>query len=566
MRTGARCLVVSSLLLSPVVAAAEEVDLNAVHRIKAEAFQNSRVMDHLFRLTDVNGPRLTGSPGYRAAALWAIGVLKEWGVKDARLEPWGRFGRGWSLRRFEAHLQEPSYQPLRGVVRAWSGGTEGRVTAPVIHAPLWTADELEREDDYDIGNLTPRIHAWTGRHKGKLRGAIVLIDPPRELPPPTQPPSERYDAAALEKLTLAPDPYLPPDAPIPLLDLPDDPTERRRLLEALPMEVSNDYYVRRMQAQDPLHAFLRDEGVVAVFTADRRGAGGIIFGTRGGSYEEGAPVPPPVVALEPEAYGRLVRLARRNVPAKVALEVEVAFHDDAPETRNVIAEIPGGRRRGEVVMLGAHLDSWHAATGATDNAAGCAVMLEAMRILKTLDLKLDRTVRLALWGGEEQGLFGSRGYVRRHFGDPLTMTLKPGHATLSGYFNFDNGTGRVRGIYLQGNDMARPIFEAWLRPFHDLGATTVTIANTTDTDHEAFDAVGLPGFQFIQDPLDYSTRTHHSSLDVYDHVVPADLMQASAVVAAFVHHAANRPDLLPRKPLPKPLAGLKGKEAFAGWE
>jgi len=209
------------------------------------------------------------------------------------------------------------------------------------------------------------------------------------------------------------------------------------------------------------------------------------------------------------------------------------------------------------VMLGAHLDSWHGGTGATDNAAGCAVVLEAMRILKTLSLKMDRTVRLALWGGEEQGLFGSRGYVKKHFGDPVTLALKPGHARLSGYFNVDNGAGRIRGVYLQGNDMVRPIFDAWLEPFHDLGATTLTIANTRDTDHVSFDGVGLPGFQFIQDPLDYETRTHHSNLDVYDHVQPGDLMQASAILASFVYNAATRPEMLPRKPLPPPLPRAK---------
>jgi carboxypeptidase Q len=206
-----------------------------------------------------------------------------------------------------------------------------------------------------------------------------------------------------------------------------------------------------------------------------------------------------------------------------------------------------------VVMLGAHLDSWHTGTGATDNGAGSAVVLEAFRILKSLNLPMDRTVRVALWGGEEQGLFGSRGYVLSHFGDPVTMKLKPEHAKLAGYFNLDNGSGKIRGIYLQGNDMVRPIFEAWLSPFKDEGATTITIRNTGGTDHQSFDAVGLPGFQFIQDPLDYESRTHHSELDVYDHANPSDLMQASAIVASFAYNAATRGELLPRKPLPKPL-------------
>ncbi|MEE8537708.1 MAG: M20/M25/M40 family metallo-hydrolase, partial [Acidobacteriota bacterium] len=224
---------------------------------------------------------------------------------------------------------------------------------------------------------------------------------------------------------------------------------------------------------------------------------------------------------------------------------------------NVIAEIPGGEKKNELIMLGGHLDSGQAGTGASDNAAGCAVVMEALRILKALDLKVDRTVRLALWGGEEQGLFGSRGYVRTHFGDPITMEVKRGHARLSGYFNIDNGSGKIRGVYLQGNDMMRPIFADWLAPFRDLGVETISIRNTRGTDHLSFDAVGLPGFQFIQDPLEYSTQTHHSNIDVYDHVVPTDLMQASAVLASVVYHAATREEMLPRKPLPDPLPEKK---------
>jgi Zn-dependent M28 family amino/carboxypeptidase len=243
----------------------------------------------------------------------------------------------------------------------------------------------------------------------------------------------------------------------------------------------------------------------------------------------------------------------RKVPVKVEVELRARFHDDNPDGVNVIAEIPGGKKKDEVVMLGAHLDSWHGGTGATDNAAGSAVVLEAFRILKTLNVPMERTVRLALWSGEEEGLFGSRGYVREHFGDPVTMALKPEHARLAAYFNIDNGTGKIRGVYLQGNDMVRPIFEQWLSPFSDMGATALSIRNTGGTDHESFDAVGLPGFQFIQDPLDYDTRTHHSTLDVYDHLQAGDLMQASAILASFVYNAATRPEMLPRKPLPKAL-------------
>jgi len=226
--------------------------------------------------------------------------------------------------------------------------------------------------------------------------------------------------------------------------------------------------------------------------------------------------------------------------------------EEPADSFNVLADIPGGAKKGELVMLGAHLDSWHGGTGATDNASGSAVVMEAVRILKTLGFKMDRTVRMALWSAEEQGLLGSRAYVKEHFADRETMQLKAEHSRLSAYFNFDNGSGKIRGIYLQNNDMVRPIFEAWLKPFHDLGATTVAIRNTTGTDHLSFDAVGLPGFQFIQDPLEYHTRTHHSNMDLTDNTSRSDLMQGAAIMAAFVYHAATRPEMLPRKPLPKP--------------
>jgi len=547
------CALVLMMLFPVATRAQEKVDLAAIHRIKREAFQESKVMDHLFYLTDVNGPRLTGSPGFTAATEWSIRSLKSWGIAGARTEAWGTFGRGWAVTRFAAHLRQPVYAPLDGVPKAWSGGTSGPVAAPVVAAPLFTADEHKRGDDYDIPTLKARVDRYITEETGKLRGAIVLIDALPEPEEPTEPVGERYDTTNLAAIARAPDLFPPPSFEYPLPGLPADEKERERLLKTLPDEVGEDYYIRWIRTRDSLNAFLGKEGVVAVLSSDARGNGGIVFATTAGSWESGAPTPPPVIALPPEEYGRLARLAAKKIPARVDLDVEVKFYDDRPQGVNVLAEIPGGRKKDEVVMLGAHLDSWHGGTGATDNAAGCAVALEAMRILKTLDLKMDRTVRLALCGGEEQGLFGSRGYVREHFGDPVSLALRPEHARLSGYFNVDNGAGSIRGVYLQENDMARPIFEAWLEPFRDLGATTVAIANTTDTDHVSFDAVGLPGFQFIQDPLDYEARTHHSNLDVYDHVQPSDLMQASAILASFAYNAATRPDLLPRKPLPPPL-------------
>jgi carboxypeptidase Q len=539
----------------------EKVDLAAMHRIRVEAMQNGKVMDHLFYLTDVNGPRLTASPGFRTAADWSVKQLKAWGLANVHQEPWGTFGRSWSLRHFSAHMIEPTYAPLVGIPRAWSGGTSGPVTAEVVCAPLFQT--WEDEDRNDLPKVVAKIEKYAAEQRGKLRGKIVMIDPLRELPPATRPAVDRYDAAELDSLSGAPEPFVRPDYEWPLTGLPADLKKRRQLMASLPMEVTSDYYLRMREARAKLNDFFHDEGVLAVLASDARGPGGIVFAEAAGLWRAGATVPPPVIVLEPEHYARMVRLLDKKIPVKVEVDVAVDFPDTVQDGVNVVAEIPGHGKKDEVVMVGAHLDSWHSGTGATDNAAGCAVGLEAVRILKTLDLPMERTVRLALWSGEEQGLLGSRGYVRAHFGDPVTMALKPEHAKLAGYFNLDNGSGKIRGVYLQGNDMVRPIFESWLAPFRDLGATKFTIRNTGGTDHLSFDAVGLPGFQFIQDPLDYSTRTHHSNLDVYDHVQPGDLMQAAAIVASFVYDAATSAKMLPRKPLPKPLPPKKEPEAVA---
>ena len=560
------CLV-ALVLLSASTARAQEkperekVDLAAIHRIRVEAMQNGKVMDHLFSLTDVNGPRLTASPGFRTAADWSVKQLKGWGLSNVHLEPWGTFGRSWSLRHFSAHMVEPTYAPLSGIPKAWCDGTSGPVTGEVVSAPLFQT--WEDDDRNDLPKLVARIAEYSEEEHGKLRGKIVMIDPLRELAPATRPAVDRYDTAELDSLAVAPEPFVRPDYEWPLLGLPSDPKKRRQLQASLPMEVASDYYARLREARSKLNAFLHDEGVLAVLASDTRGPGGIVFAEAAGLWRAGAPVPPPVIVLEPEPYARMARLIDKKISVKVEVDVGVDFPEGAQDGVNVIAEIPGHKKKDEVVMVGAHLDSWHSGTGATDNAAGCVVGLEAVRILKTLGLPMDRTVRLALWSGEEQGLLGSRGYVRAHFGDPVTMALKPEHAKLAGYFNLDNGSGKIRGVYLQGNDMVRPIFDSWLAPFRDLGATKFTIRNTGGTDHLSFDAVGLPGFQFIQDPLDYSSRTHHSNLDVYDHVQPGDLMQAAAIVASFVYDAATNAKMLPRKPLPKPLPPKKEPEAIA---
>jgi len=541
------------LLPAALFAAEEKVDLKVVHRIKEEALTDSKVMDSLFYLTDVNGPRLTNSPGQRAAAEWAIKTLKGWGVEAARLETWGTFGRGWSLSRFTMSLREPVYAPLSGVPLAWSSGTQGMVSGDVVLAPLFTAQEIERREDRDPTKLAARIQKYADENKGKLRGKFVLITQARELAPPTDAPFRRLDSKDLADLEEAEEPYVAPRLEWPIVSLPDDPKKSQQLLGSAPFAVLADYRLRVRHTRDRLNAFFKDEGVLGVLSGDNRGTGGLLFAEAGGSWEAGAPNPPAKISLAPEQYDRLCRLAEKKIPVRIDLDMEARFLDDAPQGMNVIAEIPGGAKKAEVVMLGAHLDSWHSGTGATDNAAGSAVVLEALRILKTLGLKMDRTVRLALWTGEEQGILGSTGYVKSHFADPVTMQTLPEHARLAGYFNVDNGTGKIRGVYLQGNDMMRPIFKAWLEPFKDLGATTLSIRDTFGTDHLPFDAVGLPGFQFIQDPLDYTSRTHHSNIDDYDHVQAADLIQASAIVASFVYNAATRAEMLPRKSLPKPL-------------
>ncbi len=546
----APALAAALLTVGGAALADDKPDLAVVHRIKAEAAEG-RVMDHLFWLTDANGPRLTNSPGYRAAADWAVRSLKSWGAANAHLEKWGTFGRGWAVDRFSINLVKPVWTQLHGAPMAWSGSTNGKVTAEVVFAPLFKkGDEGER---YSIPKIATRIRKYIEEHKGKLRGKVVLLSDERDFEPRKEPTVVRLDDPKLQSMVTAPE--LTPRKPIewPILELPSDPKERRALMGQLPTEILWDYFARLDRAEDTLYDFLMKEGAVAVLSTTTRGEGGVVFAESVGDWEMKAPVPLPSVTLAPEQYNRLVRLAQKKVPTQLELDLASRYTDDSPDGYNVIGELPGRKKRDEVVMLGAHLDSWHTGTGATDNGAGCAVVLEAFRILRALNLPLERTVRVALWGGEEQGLFGSRGYVLTHFGDPVTMKLKPEHGKLAAYFNLDNGSGKIRGVYLQGNDMVRPIFESWLAPFKDEGATTITIRNTGGTDHQSFDAVGLPGFQFIQDPLDYESRTHHSELDVYDHANPADLMQASAIVASFVYDAANRPEMLPRKPLPKPL-------------
>jgi carboxypeptidase Q len=532
------------LSLAPL-AAQERVDLAAINQIKNEAFENSKVMDHLSYMTDMYGPRLTGSPEFKQAADWALKRLQEYGLVNGHLEKWGPFGRSWTLEKFSVELLEPRYSLMSGWPLAWSRSTDGPVSGEPILTPMVRA--------FDVKKAEADLQTYREKYKGKLRGKIVMLSAPIQdvLRSEMKPALSRYTAPELTELAMAPQPV--PKAAFDPNDLviPDDPQERMRVMLSLPPEVTIALYERRQAITVKRNEFLAQEGVVAVLTDDDRAHDSLAFAEQAGSYKAKDPLAPPTFVLTAEHYNRIARLIGKKAAIRIQVNLQAKVSDADVDGYNVVAEIPGGSKKDEVVMLGAHFDSWHSGTGATDNGSGSAVMMEVVRILKTLNLKMDRTVRIALWSGEEEGLLGSKAYVKEHFADPSTMKTTTAHGNFAGYFNLDNGSGKIRGVYLQNNDAMRPIFEQWLKPFEDLGVTTITIRNTGGTDHLSFDAVGLPGFQYIQDPLDYMTVTHHSNMDVYDHAIGADLMQASAVIASCVYEAATRPEKLPRKPLPK---------------
>ncbi|MCU1258306.1 MAG: peptidase, partial [Bryobacterales bacterium] len=469
----------------------EKIDLSVVNKIKSEAFgTNSKVMDTAFYLTDVYGPRLTGSPNIKAAGDWAVKTMTGWGISNPKMEAWGPFGRGWSCTRFTAMLKEPEFSPLIGFARPWSAGTNGPVSGEAMMAVLTGPEDF-------------------AKFKGKLKGKIVLTAAPHASELMTVALSRRLTDKDLEEAAAAPDPSKGNPSTLPLGFLAAPAPARG----AGPADPAARAKMRQFRAQ--LNKFLKEEGVLVALTPGNGTDGGDVFGQAAGSQDPKEEIPPASVVITNEHYNRIARLIEKKVPVTLEFDIQAKFTEPA-DSFNITGEIPGADANGEVVMLGGHFDSWTGGTGATDNAAGSAVAMEAMRILKALDLKMARTVRIGLWSGEEQGLLGSRAYVKEHFADPADMKLKPEHAKLSGYFNLDNGGGRIRGVYVQDNDMMMPIFQAWLAPFRDLGATTLTIRNTGSTDHVAYDAVGLPGFQFIQDPLEYSTRTHHSNMDLYD--------------------------------------------------
>ncbi|WP_337174938.1 M20/M25/M40 family metallo-hydrolase [Paludisphaera sp.] len=509
--------------------------------IKEEGEERSRVMETLETLTDVIGPRLSGSPALKRANEWTRDRMAEWGMENARLEAWGPFGRGWTLKRFSAQVVEPQCIPLIALPKAWSPALDGTLTADVVHF------DAKSEADFE-------------KYKGKLKGAIVLIGPPIEVPARFEPLARRKTDKQLLDLADAPDPNVPR-------------ADRPRQAPARPARPRVDLPGMRQK-------FLADEGAALLIEPSRNGDGGTLFVQSASVVPsadegEGEGQPPkrlrawdkearviPQLVMAKEHYNRLVRMLAAGEKPRMAVDLAVEFQDEDMNCYNTVAEIPGTDLKDEVVMLGGHLDSWHGGTGATDNAAGCAAAMEAARIIKALDLKPRRTIRVALWTGEEQGIFGSKAYVDEHFrkrsagfGEPPSEAddaeaTKPEYDKLSGYFNLDNGTGRIRGVYLQGNEAVRPIFREWLRPFRDMGAQTLSMANTGGTDHLPFDAVGLPGFQFIQDEIEYGTRTHHSNMDVYDRAQADDLRQASIIMAAFVYNTAMMDEKLPRKPAP----------------
>lgn len=483
--------------------------------IRKHGLEKSQVMETAHWLTDVYGPRLTGSPMLDKATTWAEQTLKGWGLSNVHRESWGPFGRGWEMQHFTMHATAPSYFPLIAYPKAWSPSLKGTVKGEVVY--------LSADDTTDLV-----------AYRGKLKGKFVFLEESREVTEWFKGPAQRHTAEELAKMA---------DAPLPT---PRPNRDFNRL--------------GGFSFNQKLWEFLAQEKPLAVIDRNFKGDLGAVFLT-GARVATGRAYDPkqeiiPQVTLAVEHYNRILRLLASKIPVTLSMELKTTYTNPDGLEHNLIAEIPGTDKADEVVMFGAHLDSWHTGTGATDNAAGSAVMMEVARILQATiaetGIRPRRTLRLALWTGEEQGLLGSRAYVREHFGqmspDGTVQDTKPAQGKVSAYYNLDNGTGKVRGIYLQGNAAARPLFAAWLAPFADLEANTTTLSNTGGTDHQAFDAVGIPGFQFIQDPIAYSTRTHHSNMDQWDHLVAADLQQAATVIASIVMHTAQREELLPRKP------------------
>lgn len=503
----------------------EPIDLNVLNQIKWEAFNHSQVMDHLFYLSDVYGPRVNGSPNHRAAAEWIVKRLESYGLKNVHLEPWGPFGNSWQYKKFYGALVEPNYAPLIGFPLAWTPGTNGPVTGEAILAPIHTQADF-------------------AQYKGKLKGKIVLLADPKVVLLHTEPESHRLTDEEIAARAKVPDPSR--------LGAFGAAPAARAAAPALPPGGA-------LKFRNDLSKFLSEEGVLVALNYGTNGDGGTVFATWGGSQAADAPVPPPMAAITPEHYNRIARLLQHGFTPKLTFDIEATTYTDNPYGFNVVGEIPGTTKADEVVMLGGHLDSWQGGTGATDNGTGSSVAIEAVRILTSLHKPMARTVRIALWGGEEEGLLGSKFYVQQHFAPRDTMKLTPEYAKLDAYYNDDNGSGRFRGISANGNLLTKSIFDQWIAPLKDLEITTVTGATAPPTrepggtDSTSFSWIGLNGYGFLQDPLEYGTRTHHSNMDLYDRVQAGDVMQGAAIEAWFVYNTATRPELLPRNPIPAPL-------------
>ena len=516
----------------------ETLDLAMYARIRQEAIQHSHVMEYASALMDGIGPRLTGSESVKKANEWSKEQFAAMGCANAHLEDWGEFGMGWKQLNTWVRMTFPDTAVFIAQAAPWSPATKGAVSGPAV----WV--DIRDEKDFD-------------KYKGKLEGKIVLYGDMREAKPVDKPLFVRHDDSDLKRIESFP----------------------IRLNE----KESFQDYLKKLEFREKVGKFLAAEHVLAVLTPSRDGrdsggSGGTMFDDSGAGfgwliYQKDGANPLPVAVTAIENYGRVYRLLKANVPVTIELNVDTQFTGDHQHGFDTIAEIPGtdAKLKDELVMVGGHLDSWASATGATDNGAGTVVALEVMRILTALHVNPRRTIRVGLWTGEEQGEFGSYNYVKQHFGfvprstapdqqritefdrDPAgSIQLKPDYQKISAYFNLDNGSGKIRGIYLQENAAEGPIFAEWIAPLKDLGVESISLRNTGGTDHEAFDAIGIPGFQFIQDPLDYGSRTHHSNMDTYERLQAEDLAQAALVEAIFVYNTAMRDQMLPRKPLPHP--------------
>jgi carboxypeptidase Q len=511
------------------------VERTAVDRIRDEGMNRSQAMATMKYLSDVIGARLTNSPAQRRSNQWTKEQLEKWGMKNAMVDPWGEFGRGWELKRFSTSISTGNeYSPFRAYPKSWSPSTNGAITGDVVYVDATNEEQLEK-------------------YKGKLKGAIVLMTPERAVRPGFDPVASRYTDDALAKLQ----------------DM-QPPTQQAGQAGGGGQGFGAQSFMQRKYrfyfeegAAVLVEPSTTDAGTIRVMGASAApmqpgqapGAGGPFGGMR--VYSKDAPPTIPQLVAETEQYNRVFRLVRQGIPVKMSVDLAVAFYDDDLQGYNTIAEIPGTDRADEIVMIGAHLDSWHGANGSTDNGAGVTVTMEAMRILAAAGLKPRRTIRIGLWTGEEQGLLGSRGYVAKNFaaispGTPGRPNIerKPDHAKFSAYYNLDNGTGQIRGINMQGNEQLRPIFRDWLTPFADFNATTVSVQSVGGTDHLAFDAVGLPGFQFIQDQIEYFGRTWHTTQDVADRTLEEDLKRSAVIMATFAYNTAMMDELLPRKESP----------------